>query len=82
MEGRLKEDVSPVRDSDEERIRRLIEFWNQLRVSDDTGMTSWKILEPLERQVTEALSRRTRRDIALAESRTALAKLRITGQGG
>jgi hypothetical protein len=73
--------LSPDGDSDEERIRRVVEFWNQLRVHDATGRTSWGNLEPLERQVTECLVRRRPRDISRAESLTAIAMHLIAGQG-
>lgn len=73
--------LSPAGDSDDERIRPIVEFWNQLRVCDATGRTSWEILEPLERQVTECFVRRRPRDIDRAASLTALAMILIAGQG-
>jgi hypothetical protein len=36
----------------------LIEFWNQVAVSDEPGGTTRKELEFLERQVTECLSQK------------------------
>jgi hypothetical protein len=65
---------------DEFRIRRIVEFWNYLRACDETGETSWETLEPLERAVTECLSRDPP-DIDAADSLTAKAFFLIVGQG-
>lgn len=73
--------LSPAGDSDDERIRRIVEFWNQLRVCDATGRTSREFLDSLERQVTDCLARRGPRDINRAESATAKAMVLIAGQG-
>jgi len=59
------------------RAEYLVDFWNQLRISDDTGMSSWEELGPLERSVTDCLARS---DLAEAESMTAKAMLLIAGQ--
>ena len=57
----------------------IVDFWNRLRVCDETGKTSWEVLEPLEREVTECLSS-SPRDLGRAWSITAKAMLLITGQ--
>jgi len=77
VKGRLP----PAGDSGDESTRPIVEFWNQVRVCDATGQTSWEILEPLERQVTECLVRRRPRDLDRAASLTALAMILIAGQG-
>lgn len=59
------------------RVEFIIDFWSQLRISDDTGMTTWEELGPLERAVTDSLARS---DLAKAESLTAQAMLLIAGQ--
>ncbi len=56
-----------------ERIRLIVEFWNELRVCDELGATNWGVLEPLERRVTEALNQKPQ-DLATADALTALAK--------
>ncbi|MAT72049.1 MAG: hypothetical protein CMJ58_21295 [Planctomycetaceae bacterium] len=56
----------------------IIAFWSELRVSDDTGDTTWEALEPLEQQVTESLNRDPP-DIALAMSLTRKAQRLIAG---
>ena len=63
----------------EERVRPIVEFWNQLRISEELGATTWDVLEPLERIVTEALAKR-RLDLDEAEAATAKAFFYISGQ--
>ncbi len=65
--------------SEEERRRLIVDFWNQLRACDETGLTDWETLEPLERQVTDCLKREPP-DYDLAESLTAKADLLMAGQ--
>ena len=60
---------------DERRILLIVEFWNELRVCDDTGRTSWETLEPLEREVAECVRRRTGAALLRAESLKQLALL-------
>ena len=62
----------------EARIRRLVEFWNQLRIIDQLGATLLEALEPLERQVTDCLYQEPP-DIGRAESLTALALRVLAG---
>ena len=66
----------------EKRIRQIVEFWNSLRVCDETGQTSWEVLEPLEREVTECLRQNDSSGIDQAESKTALAQILILGLKG
>lgn len=43
--------------SSEARIKeRIVAFWNELRVTEDIGVTSWEVLETIEREVTECLN--------------------------
>jgi hypothetical protein len=72
--GSLPEEPEP----QELRLQRIIDFWNPLRVSGDTGATTWDVLGPLERQVTEYLDSASP-DIQRAESLTAQAGLLIEG---
>ena len=71
--------TEPLPPDDDPRIERIVAFWNRLRLSDDAGRTSWQVLESLEREVTDCLTRRTPSDIERAESLTALAALLIAG---
>lgn len=63
----------------EDRIRRVAEFWSQLRICDELGATNWRALEPIERLVTDCLYKQPA-DIGRAESLTALAILMIAGR--
>lgn len=65
-------------DPSEDEIRRIVEFWNQLRVCEELGATNWEVLEPIEREVTECLYW-SPYDVRKAESLTALAMLLIAG---
>jgi hypothetical protein len=64
-------------DSSWARQEAIADFWIQLRISDETGMTTWEELVPLERLVYECLSQS---DLAKAESLTAKAMHLIAGQ--
>lgn len=58
--------------------QQLAEFWSQLRVSEELGATNWDVLEPLEREVTEALEKDPP-DFVLADSATVKAYCLISG---
>lgn len=58
----------------------LAEFWNRLRVIDDPGGTTWDVLEPIERRVTDLLYGGTDEEIRLASRLTA--KASYLWQGG
>jgi hypothetical protein len=62
----------------EQRIQRIVDFWNALRTSGTPGTTTWGVLEPLEQLVTEYLDHDPP-DIGWAESLTAQAALLIEG---
>ena len=62
----------------EARLQQIVDFWNELRNSGDTGATTWEVLGPLEQQVTEYLDSDSP-DITWAESLTAQAALSISG---
>lgn len=66
-------------DSFDETIRFIAEFWSNLRVCEELGATNWRVLEPIEREVTECLYKAPG-DIGRAESLTALAMLLIAGK--
>ncbi len=72
--GLPPDDVSAV----EPRIRRIVDFWNELDCSGESGATTWEVLEELRLEVTECLSRDPP-DIDLAESLTARAMHSIAG---
>lgn len=52
----------------------LAEFWNKLRIDDDPGGTTWDVLEPIERRVTDLLYGGTVEEIRLASRLTAKAR--------
>ena len=60
------------------QIREISEFWNVVRSCDETGHTSWEVIEPLEREVTEYLASRPP-DVARATSTTFKAMLLMSG---
>ncbi|MDB5337557.1 MAG: hypothetical protein JWN70_3176 [Planctomycetaceae bacterium] len=62
----------------DERMRVLVQFWNNVRMSEDSGATTWEVLERLEMTVTDALSQ-VPPAIKLAERLTAEACLLMTG---
>ncbi len=63
----------------EHRIRRVIDFWNELSCGGDAGETTWGVLEDLQAQVSDCLSREPA-DVIRAESLTAYAALLMSGQ--
>jgi hypothetical protein len=48
----------PRSDDRARQIDEIIEFWNDLRTSEQLGATTWSVLEPLERTVADAFSSR------------------------
>jgi hypothetical protein len=60
------------------QIRRLVEFWNLLRLSESTGATSWEELELLEHEVTDCLAKHPP-DVKRADAVTAHAFWLIAG---
>lgn len=62
------------------RKRRLVDYWNGLSVCDDSGGTSWDVLDDLRMQVTEFIDRGSPGDLRQAERLTAKAEfLRQSG---
>jgi hypothetical protein len=59
------------------RVEFMLDFWHQLRVSDNTGLTTWEELVGLERNVVDCLAKG---DLGKAESFTARAMLLIAGR--
>jgi hypothetical protein len=58
----------------EEAKRQIVDYWNSLSVCEDTGGTSWDVLDEIRSQVTEAISRGTLHDIRWAMRLTAKAE--------
>ena len=72
-------DLSPDEaDTAEVRIRLMVDWWNDLRVCDDSGATTWEELDGLEREVTDCLAKKPP-DANRAEALTAYAMLLIAG---
>jgi hypothetical protein len=65
-------------DVEQDRIDRIIVFWNELSVADDTGATTREVLDEIGFQVTECLNQETP-DIPKAFSLTAKAFHLIAG---
>ena len=69
----------PGESTDRDEVRtRIVEFWNQVWVIEDLGGANGRVLELIERRVTESLSK-VPPDIAQAESYTAQAMLMLAG---
>jgi len=67
-----------VANADEYLKKRINTFWNELRITDDIGVTSWEVLRPIEREVTECLNKQVP-DVSRAMSLTYRAYLLIAG---
>jgi hypothetical protein len=63
----------------QERVQKILDFWNALSIDGDSGETTWGDLEPSQTEVTDCLAREPK-DTARAESLTAYALMLITGQ--
>jgi len=64
--------------ADRERIRNIVEFWNDYATFDDPGSTTREVLEELQQEVTHCLSHDPT-DINCAEGLTAKAMLLLAG---
>jgi hypothetical protein len=62
-----------------DRQRQIARWWDQLRAGEDPGATTWEVLDPLERQVTDCLGRDPP-DLDRADRLTAKAFLLVAGQ--
>lgn len=62
----------------ESHIGQIADWWSQLRIGNDSGTTTWKVLDSLERQVMGCLTRDPP-DLPKAESLTAKAALLMIG---
>jgi hypothetical protein len=60
------------------QLREYADFWSAIHISGETGATDWATLEEIERQVTEAMYRKTP-DANRVISLTAEAFHRIAG---
>jgi hypothetical protein len=63
--------------SSESRCYEIVQFWNEIDTSGDTGAADGGVLESIKREVTEALDRRPP-DVRKAESLTSQAFLLYT----
>jgi hypothetical protein len=71
-------DPSPGGPADrEERVQRIVDFWNAQSVDGNSGETTLGVLDEIQAKVTDYLSCGL---IARAESLTALAGLLMAGQ--
>ena len=62
------------------RRQRIVEFWSAVHIDEDSGSTTWEVLEGLERRVTDCLAAQPP-NIDLAEQLTAKTLLIMaTGQ--
>jgi hypothetical protein len=57
----------------------IVEFWKALRNDDELDSTIWKVLEPLERRVTDCLFFERPPDLATARNLTVQAIEILTG---
>jgi hypothetical protein len=62
----------------QDRFRLIADWWSELRTGEDSGATTWEVLDLLERQVTECLMHDPP-DLSGAESITAKAALLLNG---
>ena len=67
-------------DPDAEQIRRIADFWNAVRVCEETGSSSRESLATLERVVSDCLYQKPP-NIVRAEAVTAQALCLIAGCG-
>ena len=70
--------VNELSAEDREILHKLVGIWTDLRNGEDTGATTWEVLEQLERDVTDALSHATP-DVRRAERLTAKAMFLMVG---
>ena len=56
----------------------IVSFWNEIRTTEEIGVTTWDVIEELERQVTDCLVM-VPPDIGKAVSLTFKAKILIAG---
>ena len=61
-----------------DRASEISEFWSQINFCEDSGATTWDVLERLQREATEALDQQPP-DLKRADAATAEAMLRIAG---
>ena len=61
-----------------EAIQQILDFWNALRVCDESGATTWEVLEKLEHEVTDCFAPLSP-DLNKAVSLTAYAMLLVAG---
>ena len=64
------------------RRSRIVDYWNALSVCDDSGGTSWDVLDDIRTKVTELLSTGQPDDLTKAERLTGKAEFLRRGGGG
>jgi hypothetical protein len=62
-----------------ERIQQVVDFWTALYVGGDPGETTWGVLDEIQAEVTDCLSREPK-DLDRAEGLTAYAAMLMSGQ--
>jgi hypothetical protein len=62
-----------------ERTQQVVDFWNALSVGGESGETTWGVLEEIQAEVTDCLSREPK-DLERAEGLTAYAAMLMSGQ--
>ncbi|MCR9117559.1 MAG: hypothetical protein NXI22_11495 [bacterium] len=65
--------------SEQERIDKLVDFWQPLMNGTSSGSTTWKVLEYFDMRVSRCLAD-SPPDVDLAESLTANAIWHLTGR--
>ncbi|MFO0881271.1 MAG: hypothetical protein U0840_28530 [Gemmataceae bacterium] len=63
----------------QQRLQKIIDFWNSLSCRADAGETTWGVLEELQAKVSECLACEPS-DLKKAESLTAQAALLMSGR--
>lgn len=66
----------------ESRRSRISGFWSDLSFCDDSGGTTWDVLDGIRTEVMELLARGSPGDIRRAERLTAKAEFMIEGGSG
>jgi hypothetical protein len=65
-------------DTQERQTEAIVSLWSELRVGGNSGATTWEVLDQLEQQVSECLSRKPP-DLVEARSLTYKAALLMAG---
>lgn len=75
--------MSPDEESLKQRKALTIQFWSELRISDETGQTSWNELEPMELEAADLVQEPlTELNVLCSEGLVAKALGLIVGKWG